>query len=81
MISEEDYIEINKLKVEPGAQLNLNNYPTNYEGKRLNKSQQGNYLKQVVSTSPRFKKSSTRKINTVCSLSCRRWTQREKTVQ
>ena len=44
MLSEEDFIEINKLKVAPGAQVNLNNYPTDYEGKRLNKSQAGELL-------------------------------------
>ena len=39
MLSEEDFIEIKKLKVEPGKQISLKDYPTDYEGKTLNKSQ------------------------------------------
>ena len=35
MLAEEDFIEINKLKVAPGAEVNLENYPTDYEGKEV----------------------------------------------
>jgi PPK2 family polyphosphate:nucleotide phosphotransferase len=44
MLSEEYFIEINKLKVEPGTEITLKNYPTDYEGKKLNKSEAGELL-------------------------------------
>ena len=44
MLTEEDFIEINKLKIEPGTKVNLENYPTDYEGKRLNKKAAGELL-------------------------------------
>ncbi|HYI77097.1 MAG TPA: PPK2 family polyphosphate kinase, partial [Chryseolinea sp.] len=44
MLSEEYFIEINKLKVEPGTEISLKNYPTDYEGKKLNKSEAGELL-------------------------------------
>lgn len=44
MLSEEDFIEINKLKVAPDTQVSLKNYPTDYEGKTLNKSQSRDLL-------------------------------------
>src|SRR5687768_15998057 len=44
MLSEEYFIEINKLKVEPGTKISLKNYPTDYEGKKLNKSEAGELL-------------------------------------
>src|SRR5688572_15102043 len=44
MLSEEDFIEIIKLKVAPGTEVSLKNYPTDYEGQTLNKSQAGEVL-------------------------------------
>jgi len=37
MVSEKEFIQIKKLKVKPGKKVNLKNYPTDYEGKSLNK--------------------------------------------
>src|SRR4030095_7723181 len=37
MVSEKELIHIKKLRVKPGKKVNLKNYPTDYEGKTLNK--------------------------------------------
>lgn len=37
MVSEREFIQIKKLKVKPGKKVTLKNYPTDYEGKSLNK--------------------------------------------
>lgn len=37
MVSEKEFIEIKKLKVRPGKEISLKNYPTDYSGKTLNK--------------------------------------------
>lgn len=39
MLSEEDFIEIKKLKVTPGQAIRLEDFPTDYDGKTLKKSQ------------------------------------------
>lgn len=44
MLSEEDFVEIRKLKVEPGKAVHLKDYPTDYNGKSLSKSQSGDLL-------------------------------------
>jgi len=37
MISEKEFIEIRKLRVKPGKKISLKSYPTDYNGKTLNK--------------------------------------------
>jgi PPK2 family polyphosphate:nucleotide phosphotransferase len=44
MLSEEDFVEIPKLKVKPGKAIHLKGYSTDYEGKTLNKSQSQSLL-------------------------------------
>ncbi len=39
MVSEEAYIEINRLRVHPGAQVRLSDYPTDYQGSELKKKE------------------------------------------
>ena len=44
MLSEEEFVEIDKFRVEPGKKIQLKNYPTEYTGKTLNKEQAGELL-------------------------------------
>src|SRR5688572_1852572 len=39
MLSEEDFVAVKKLKVDPGSTVNLNHYSTDYQGDTLRKSQ------------------------------------------
>ncbi len=48
MLSEEDYIEVNKLKVQPGTVVRLTDYATAYESKTLTKSQSRKLLESGI---------------------------------
>ncbi|WP_276373680.1 polyphosphate kinase 2 family protein [Chryseolinea sp. H1M3-3] len=44
MLSENDFVAIEKFKVKPGKVIRLKDFPTGYEGKSLNKSEAGDLL-------------------------------------
>jgi len=46
MLSEEEFVEIDKFRVEPGKKIQLKNYPTEYTGKTLKKEQAGELLEE-----------------------------------
>lgn len=46
MLSEEEFVEIDKFRVEPGKKIALKNYPTEYTGKTLKKDQAGELLEE-----------------------------------
>ncbi len=48
MVSEKDFIEISKLKVKPGKQISLKNYPTDYNGETLNKQLAAGLLEEGI---------------------------------
>jgi PPK2 family polyphosphate:nucleotide phosphotransferase len=44
MLSEEEFVEINKFRIEPGKKIQLGDYPTCYTGKTLDKKEAGELL-------------------------------------
>lgn len=48
MISEKELIEIKKLRVKPGKQIALKNYPTDYNGESLNKQLAAGLLEEGI---------------------------------
>ncbi len=44
MLSDDDFVEIEKFRVKPGKVIRLKDFPTGYEGKSLNKSEAGDLL-------------------------------------
>src|SRR5687768_9878909 len=44
MLSEEEFVEINKFRIEPGKKIQLEDYPTCYTGKTLDKKEAGELL-------------------------------------
>src|SRR5687767_9198600 len=44
MLSEEEFVHIKKLKVQPGKAIHLSDFPTDYQGKSLRKSEANSLL-------------------------------------
>jgi PPK2 family polyphosphate:nucleotide phosphotransferase len=46
MLSEEEFIEIHKFRIDPGKKIQLEDYPTSYTGKTLDKKEAGELLEE-----------------------------------